>query len=159
MTQTVSGELAPDRTEVRRAISGIEYLRKLMTGELPSSGMVQLLDLRLVEVSEGRAVFTVLPDERHYNGLGIAHGGLAATLLDSALGCAINSLMPAGKTFTTLEMKVNYVRPIRRERGQLRCEAKVIHAGDRVATAEGRITDEGGKIYAHGTATCILFRP
>ena len=121
--------------------------------------MVQLLDLKLVEVNEGRAVFTVQPDERHYNGLGIAHGGLAATLLDSALGCAINSMMPAGKAFTTLEMKVNYVRPIRRERGQLRCEANVIHAGSRVATAEGRITDEGGKIYAHGTATCILFRP
>ena len=140
-------------------MSGIEYLRKIMTGELPPSGMVQLLNLKLVEVSEGRAVFTVQPDERHYNGLGIAHGGLAAPLLDSALGCAINSMMPAGKTFTTLEMKVNYVRPIRRERGQLRCEAKVIHSGGRVATAEGRITDEGGKIYAHGTATGILFRP
>ena len=159
MTQTVSGESAPDRTEVRRTTSGIEYLHKIMTGELPPSGMVQLLDLKLVEVNEGRAVFTVQPDERHYNGLGIAHGGLAATLLDSALGCAINSMMPAGKAFTTLEMKVNYVRPIRRERGQLRCEANVIHAGSRVATAEGRITDEGGKIYAHGTATCILFRP
>ena len=140
-------------------MSGLEYLRKLMTGELPPSGMVQLLGLKLVEVSEGRAVFTVQPDERHYNGLGIAHGGLAATLLDTALGCAINSMMPAGKTFTTLEMKVNYVRPIKRERGELRCEANVIHAGGRVATAEGRIIDEDGKLYAHGTATCILFRP
>ena len=140
-------------------MSGIEYLRKLLTGELPPSGMVQLLGLKLVEVSEGRAVFAIQPDERHYNGLGIAHGGLAATLLDSALGCAINSMMPAGKTFTTLEMKVNYVRPIRRERGELRCEANVIHAGGRVATAEGRIIDEDGKLYAHGTATCILFRP
>jgi len=140
-------------------MSGIEYLRKLLTGELPPSGMVQLLGLKLVEVSEGRAVFAIQPDERHYNGLGIAHGGLAATLLDSALGCAINSMMPAGKTFTTLEMKVNYVRPIRRERGELRCEANVIHAGGRVATAKGRIIDEDGKLYAHGTATCILFRP
>jgi uncharacterized protein (TIGR00369 family) len=140
-------------------MSGLEYLRKLMTGELAPSGMVQLLGLKLVEVSEGRAVFTVQPDESHYNGLGIAHGGLAATLLDSALGCAINSMMPAGKTFTTLEMKVNYVRPVTRERGELRCEANVIHAGGRVATAEGRIIDEDGKLYAHGTATCILFRP
>ena len=140
-------------------LSGIEYMRKIMTGELPSSGMVDLLNLKLVEVSEGRAVFTVQPDERHYNGLGIAHGGLAATLLDSALGCAINAMMPAGKIFTTLEMKVNYVRPIRGERGVVRCEGNVIHAGGRVATAEGRIMDESGKLYAHGTATCILFRP
>ena len=140
-------------------LSGIEYMRKIMTGELPSSGMVDLLNLKLVEVSEGRAVFTVQPDERHYNGLGIAHGGLAATLLDSALGCAINTMMPAGKIFTTLEMKVNYVRPIRGERGVVRCEGNVIHAGGRVAIAEGRIMDEDGKLYAHGTATCILFRP
>ena len=159
MTRTVDEELPPDRTETRRIMSGLEYMRKMMTGELPPSGMVQLLGLKLVEVSEGRAVFTVQPDESHYNGLGIAHGGLAATLLDSALGCAINAMMPAGKIFTTLEMKINYVRPITRERGELRCEANVIHAGGRVATAEGRITDKDGKLYAHGTATCMLFRP
>jgi len=159
MTQTVDEKLPPDRAEARRIMSGLEYMRKMMKGELPPSGMVQLLGLKLVEVSEGRAVFTVQPDERHYNGLGIAHGGLAAALLDSALGCAINAMMPAGKVFTTMEMKINYVRPITRERGELRCEANVIHAGGRVATAEGRITDEDGKLYAHGTATCILFRP
>ncbi len=159
MTKTLDEELPPDRTETRRIMSGLEYMRKMMTGELPPSGMVQLLGLKLVEVSEGRAVFTIQPDERHYNGLGIAHGGLAATLLDSALGCAINAMMPAGKIFTTLEMKINYVRPITRERGELRCEANVIHVGGRVATAEGRITDEDGKLYAHGTATCMLFRP
>ena len=148
-----------DRTEARRMMSGLEYMRKMMTGELPPSGMVQLLGLKLVEVSEGRAVFTVQPDESHYNGLGIAHGGLAATLLDSALGCAINATMPPGKIFTTLEMKINYVRPITRERGELRCEANMIHTGGRVATDEGRIVDREGKIYAHGTATCMLFRP
>ena len=86
MTQTMDEQSAPDRTEARRIMSGLEYMRKMMTGELPPSGMVQLLNLKLVEVSEGRAVFTVQPDERHYNGLGIAHGGLAAALLDSALG-------------------------------------------------------------------------
>jgi len=159
MTQTVDEQSAPERTEARRIMSGLEYMRKMMRGELPPSGMVQLLNLKLVEVSEGRAVFTVQPDERHYNGLGIAHGGLAAALLDSALGCAINAMMPAGKIFTTLEMKINYVRPITRERGELRCEANVIHVGGRVATAEGRIMDEDGKLYAHGTATCMLFRP
>jgi uncharacterized protein (TIGR00369 family) len=120
--------------------------------------MARLMNMRLVEVEEGRAVFAVEPDERHYNGLGIAHGGLAATLLDSALGCAINTVMPAGRVFTTLEMKLNYVRPMRRETGEVRCEAEVLHAGGRVATAEGRIVDSSGKLYAHGTATCMLFR-
>lgn len=141
----------------RRALSGLEYMRQLMTGAREPSGMARLMNMRLVEVGEGRAVFAVEPDERHYNGLGIAHGGLAATLLDSALGCAINTLMPAGRVFTTLEMKINYVRPMRQETGEVRCEAEVLHAGGRVATAEGRITDASGKLYAHGTATCMLF--
>jgi uncharacterized protein (TIGR00369 family) len=156
MTRTADeGE---DRAEGRRALSGLEYMRQLMTGEREPSGMARLMNMRLVEVEEGRAVFAVEPDERHYNGLGIAHGGLAATLLDSALGCAINTVMPAGRVFTTLEMKINYVRPMRRETGEVRCEAEVLHAGGRVATAEGRITDASGKLYAHGTATCMLFR-
>ena len=156
MTRTADEET--DRTGERRHLSGLEYMRQLLTGEREPSGMARLMNMRLVEVEEGRAVFAVEPDERHYNGLGIAHGGLAATLLDSALGCAINTVMPAGRIFTTLEMKLNYVRPMRRETGEVRCEAEVLHAGGRVATAEGRILDAAGKLYAHGTATCMLFR-
>jgi uncharacterized protein (TIGR00369 family) len=144
--------------EARRTMSGIEYLSKMIAGEVPRTPMSQLINFRLVEVSEGRAVLTIEPDERYYNGLDIAHGGMAATVLDSALGCAVNTIMPAGKIFTTLEMKINYVRPIRRETGELRCEAHVIHAGSRVATAEGQIVDREGKTYAHGSATCMLFR-
>src|SRR5215813_13503052 len=158
MAETATEATVPDRAETRRVLSGLEYMRKLLTGELPPAGMVALLNLKLIEVSEGYAVFTVRPDDRHYNGLGIAHGGLAATLLDTATGCAINSMMPAGKIFATLEMKVNYVRPITRESGEVRCEGKVIHVGGKFATAEGRITDESGKLYAHGTATCALYR-
>ena len=158
MTRTKGEELSDARMENRGGMSGLEYMRRLAGGELPQSGMAQLMGFRLVEVSEGYAVVAVLPEERHYNGIGIAHGGLAATLLDSATGCAINSMMPAGKIFTTLEMKVNYVRPIRNEAGTVRCEARVIHAGSRVATAEGRVVDQSGKLYAHGTATCMLFR-
>ena len=154
MTRTADEE----KVEERRHLSGLEYMRQLMTGEREPSGMARLMNMRLVEVEEGRAVFAVSPDERHYNGLGIAHGGLAATLLDSALGCAINTVMPAGRVFTTLEMKINYVRPMRRETGEVRCEAEVLHAGSRVATAEGRVVDASGKLYAHGTATCMLFR-
>ena len=156
MTRTADEET--ERTEGRRALSELEYMRQLLTGEREPSGMARLMNMRLVEVEEGRAVFAVEPDERHYNGLGIAHGGLAATLLDSALGCAINTVMPAGRVFTTLEMKINYVRPMRRETGEVRCEAVVLHAGGRIATAEGRLVDASGKLYAHGTATCMLFR-
>ncbi len=158
MSRTAEDEEHEGGAEERRALSGLEYMRQLMTGEREASGMARLMNMRLVEVEEGRAVFAVEPDERHYNGLGIAHGGLAATLLDSALGCAINTVMPAGRVFTTLEMKINYVRPMRRETGEVRCEARVLHAGGRVATAEGRIVDAAGKLYAHGTATCMLFR-
>jgi uncharacterized protein (TIGR00369 family) len=151
-------EAATERVEARNELSGLEYMRKVAAGELPPSGMGQLLGFRLVEVSAGRAVFTVTPAECHYNGLGIAHGGLAATVLDSALGCAVNTMLPAGRIFTTLEMKINFVRPLRRETGEVRCEATALHVGGRTATAEGRIVDRAGKLYAHGTATCILFR-
>jgi uncharacterized protein (TIGR00369 family) len=158
MMRRTDDETATERAEARNELSGLEYMRKVAAGELPPSGMGQLLGFKLVEVSEGRAVFTVTPDECHYNGLGIAHGGLAATVLDSALGCAVNTMLPAGRIFTTLEMKINFVRPLRRETGEVRCEATALHVGGRTATAEGRIVDGAGKLYAHGTATCILFR-
>jgi uncharacterized protein (TIGR00369 family) len=154
----MTSEPTETKAEGRRKLTGLEYMRQVMTGEVAPSGMGLLMNFKLVEVSEGRAVFTIQPDERHYNGLGIAHGGLAATLLDSATGCAINTMMPAGRIFTTLEMKVNYVRPMTRATGEVRCEANVIHVGGRTATAEGRIIDQDGKLYAHGTATCMLFR-
>jgi uncharacterized protein (TIGR00369 family) len=159
MTRVNNEEAIDNKPDARGSMSGLEYMQKLAAGELPQSGMSRLMGFRLTEVSEGYAVVVVVPDERHYNGLGIAHGGLAATLLDSATGCAINTMMGAGRIFTTLEMKINYVRPIRADAARVvRCEARVIHAGARVATAEGRVVDESGKLYAHGTATCMLFR-
>ena len=142
--------------DTRQGLSGIDYFRKLMAGELPPPPMLDLFDIRLVEVDPGRVVFTAAADERFYNGTGVAHGGFAATLLDTALGCAINSAMPAGRRFTTLELKVNLTRPITKEAGLLRCEAKVVHVGGRTATSEGRIVDGHGKLYAHGTTTCIV---
>lgn len=158
MTKTSREEAPAAAAEGRGLMSGLEYMRKLASGELPQSGMGKLMGFKFEEVSEGRAVLTVVPDERHHNGIGIAHGGLAATLLDSATGCAINTMMPAGRIFTTLEMKINYVRPIRAGAGPVRCEARVIHVGSRTAYAEGRVMDEQGKLYAHGTATCMLFQ-
>jgi uncharacterized protein (TIGR00369 family) len=146
-------------TDTRRGLSGIEYFRKMMAGELPPPAMLELLGIRLVEVDAGRVVFSATADERFYNGTGVAHGGFAATLLDTALGCAINSTMPVGKRFTTLELKVNLTRPLTKEVGPLRCEAKVVHVGGRTATSEGRIVDAKGKLYAHGTTTCIVVEP
>jgi uncharacterized protein (TIGR00369 family) len=142
--------------EARRRMSGIEFFRQMLAGEMPPPPMLELLGIRLAEVEEGRVVFTALAEERFYNGTGVAHGGFAATLLDTALGCAINSAMPAGRRFTTLELKVNLTRPITNGAGLLRCEARVVHVGGRTATSEGRIVDDAGKLYAHGTTTCIV---
>jgi uncharacterized protein (TIGR00369 family) len=143
-------------TEARRTMSGLEFFKRMLAGEMPPPPMIELLGIRLVEVEEGHVVFTATCEERFYNGTGVAHGGFASTLLDTALGCAINTLMPAGRRFTTLELKVNLTRPLTCQVGTLRCEAKVVHVGGRTATSEGRITDRNGKLYAHGTTTCIV---
>jgi uncharacterized protein (TIGR00369 family) len=146
-------------TSVRGGLSGLDFFRKMIAGEVPPPPMVALLGLRLVEADAGRVVFAGTATERFYNGWGVAHGGFAATLLDSALGCAINTLSPPGRTYTTLELKINYTRPLTQDAGPLRCEAHVVHAGNRVATSEGRIVDAKGKLYAHGTTTCIVVEP
>jgi len=145
--------------DTRGGLSGIDYFRKMIAGELPPPAMLTLFGIRLVEVDPGRVVFAATVEERFYNGTGVAHGGFAATLLDTALGCAINSAMPIGKRFTTLELKVNLTRPLTKEVGDLRCEAQVVHVGGRTATSEGRIVDRNGKLYAHGTTTCIVVEP
>ena len=143
---------------MRDSMTGLEYMRRVASGEVEAGPFTRLLGMRLTEVEEGRAVFTMDMKPEHENTIGIAHGGLAATLLDSAMGCAVNSVMPAGRIFTTLEMKINYVRAIRRNTGTLTCIGTLIHAGGRTATAEGRILDGDGTLYAHGTITCILFK-
>ena len=157
-TRTVSWEDPRSVAEVGRTLSGLEYLRKIIAGELPGAPIAALLNFDITELGEGRAVFAVKPAEYHYNPIGVVHGGLAATLLDSAMGCAVHSTLPAGAGYTTLEIKVNYVRPMTSETERVRCEASVIHVGGRTATAQGRIVDDSGKLYAHGTTTCIIFR-
>jgi uncharacterized protein (TIGR00369 family) len=142
----------------RATMSGLEYMRKIIAGEIEDAPMARLLNIRIVAVEEGNATVTAEPAREFENGLHIAHGGFAAALLDTALGCAVNSVTPAGKVFTTLEMKINFTRAVTRDTGTLSCTANVVHAGARTATAEGRIVDERGKLYAHGTATFILFR-
>jgi uncharacterized protein (TIGR00369 family) len=145
--------------EIRRQLSGLEFFKKMTAGELPPPPLVVLLGLKLVEAEPGRVTFTGVAREEFYNGMGVAHGGFAATLLDSALGCAINTMMPAGRVFTTIDLQIHYTRALRREAGELRCTATVVHVGSRTATSEGRIVDAAGKVYAHGTTTCILVEP
>jgi uncharacterized protein (TIGR00369 family) len=144
---------------IRQSLSGLEFFRKMIAGEVPPPPLVQLLGLRLVEADPGRVVFAGMAREAVYNGMGVAHGGFAATMLDSALGCAINTMMPAGRSFTTIDLQVHYTRPLRHEAGEVRCTANVVHVGSRVATSEARIVDAAGKVYAHGTTTCILVEP
>lgn len=144
-----------ERLRTRRSLSGLEYFQRMKEGRIEMPPMVRLLGLRLDEVSEGRVVFTATAQEQFYNGMGIAHGGWAATVLDTALGCAVNSAMPAGRLFTTIELTINYTRPIRADLGELRCEAALLHAGSRLATADARIIDAAGKLYAHATTICM----
>jgi uncharacterized protein (TIGR00369 family) len=142
--------------EIGRTLSGLEYLKKIRNGELPPAPILALMNGRLIEVSEGRAVFEANPTEYHYNPIGSVHGGFAATLLDSAMASAVHSRLPAGVGSTTLEIKVNYIRPLAATTGSVRCEGIAIHVGMTTATAEGRITDSNGKLYAHGTTTCLV---
>jgi uncharacterized protein (TIGR00369 family) len=145
--------------EARRHVSGIEYLRGFLDGTFPPPPIAQTVGMRLVEVEEGRAVFEGEPAEYHYNPIGVVHGGLAATLLDSAMGCAVHSTLPANVTYTTIDIKVNYLRALTSATGIVRAEGQTIKVGGRVALAEGRITDAAGNLYAHGTTTCLILRP
>ena len=142
-----------------RGQSGLAFLQRMMQGEIPPPPIAMLIGFRLSEVSEGKAVFTCTPGEQHYNPIGVVHEGLASILLDSAMGCAVQSMMPEGVGYTTAELHVNLVRAITSTTGLIRAEAEVIHSGRRMATAQGRIVDAQGKLYAHGTTTCLVLGP
>lgn len=158
-TRTIHWEDPLPAARAGREMSGIDYLRAIASGTLPPAPFALLMGIRPAEIEEGRVVFTVEPAEYHYNPIGVVHGGLAATLLDSAMACAVHSLLPAGVGYTTLEFKVNLVRALTIETGEVRAEGTVIHMGGRIATAEGKVVDRSGKLYAHATTTCIILRP
>ena len=138
------------------SMSGLEFLRAMMAGTFPAPPIAEVLNFLLVDADVGRAVFEGIPSDRFRNPLGTVHGGWMSTMLDSALGCAVHSTLKAGQAFTTVDLAVSFVRAVHESTGKMRCEAKVIHGGGRIATAEGRLVDAGGKLYAHGTTTCLV---
>ena len=140
-----------------RAMSGLDYLRHALGEGKRPPPIGQLMDFRPVRFEHGLAVFQAMPAEFHYNPLGTVHGGFAATLLDSALGCAVHTTLKPGLAYTTVELKVNYVRPMTAKTGLVTCEGRTISVGSRIATSEAKLTGADGKLYAHGTATCLIF--
>ncbi len=143
--------------EVLTSYDGLSFLRAIVDGSVPQPPIGETLGFHLVEADHGRVVFEGLPELRHYNPIGSVHGGFAATLLDSALGCAIFSTIAKGDTWTTLELKFNLVRPLSKDTGPVRAEGRIVHRGRTVATSEGDLRDRAGKLYAHATTTCMIF--
>ena len=146
---------APTHEPDRR--SGLERLQAVLRGHGPAAPIGRTLDFRLVEVEYGRAVFQGAPAQAHYNPLGSVHGGWFAALLDSAVGCAVHSTLAAGRAYTTLELKVNYVRALTDRVARVRAVGEVVHVGRRVATAEARLFGPDDRLYAHATTTCLVF--
>lgn len=143
--------------ETLKTMRGLDFLNAMIDGRLPTPPIADALGFRLAEVAEGFALFTVTPEFRHYNPIGVVHGGLAATLLDSCMGCAVHTHTEAGTGYATLELKVNMVRPITDKSGPLRAEGRTLYVGRRSATAEGKLVDAKGTLLAHGTTTCLMF--
>jgi len=141
-------------------MSGLEHLEAIRDGRIPPPPIAELMGFELVEVGHGRATFAVKPGAQHYNPIGVVHGGLAATLLDSAMGCAVQSTLDAGTAYTTLDLNTTFLRPMTVDTGRVVCEATVVHTGSRVATAEGRVfSATTGKLIATGTCTCVILQP
>lgn len=141
-----------------RSLSGLDALKAVIAGRLPPPPMGRLMNIRLVDVERGYVVFEATPEEYHYNPMGMAHGGLAATLLDSAMGCCVHSHLDAGDRYTTLEIKVSYLKAMTAETGLVRAIATIVHIGRTVALAEARLVDASDIIYAHATSTCLIKR-
>lgn len=143
--------------ETVRGKTGLELMQAVLhgTGHTPTIG--HTLDFLLVDVSPGHAVFQGAPSTGHLNPMGTVHGGWFATLLDSALGCAVHSLMPAGRAYTTAELSVNIVKALSPKVQRVRAEGKVVHCGRQLATAEARLLGPDGTLYAHATTTCLVF--
>ena len=143
--------------EQASTLDGLDLFKGLLEGRFPAPPISKALGFNLLEVEAGRVIFGYTPVFDHYNPLGSIHGGIAATLLDSVMGCCIHTMLKAGSGYTTVEIKVNYVRAMTDKTGPVTVEGKVINVGSRIATSEGKLYDGAGKLLAHGTTTCLIF--
>ena len=138
-------------------MEGIDYLSAMFEGKLPAPPIMHTLDFKMHSIKAGKAVFSFVPQEFHYNPIGSVHGGVISTILDSAMGCTVHSLMPKGKAYTTLELKVNFLKAITKNSGELFTIGKMIYSGGKTALVEAQIVDANGKLFAYGVSTCLLF--
>ncbi len=143
--------------EVLTAESGLAFLQGLIEGRHPAPPFSGTTDIYLTEADEGRVVFTGVPSAGFFNPLGTIHGGWTSAILDSAMACAVHTTLAAGQGYTTVEMKLNFVRPVLPSSGKLSCEGLVIHRGATLATSQGKLVDAQGRLLAHGTETCLIF--
>lgn len=144
-------------TEVMAAMKGIDFLRAMFEGRLPAPPIMENIEPFDYSAEPGVVSFCSIPGFRHYNPIGSVHGGYAATLLDSAMGLAVHSMLPAGSGYTTLEFKISFIRGMTKDTGVVRSEGRTLNVGRRAATAEARITDPKGRLLAHATTTCLVF--
>lgn len=156
MDATSAGNVGVVSVETLRSLSGLEFFQGIIEGRFPRPPMSATLGFELASAQKGLVVFKGQPAFDYYNPLGSVHGGWAATLLDSTMGCAVHSMLEAGQGYTTVEFKINFVRPIGAETGTLYAEGRIISPGRTISTSEGRLIDAAGKIYAHATSTCLV---
>ena len=155
--RTISWEDPKPARRRARELSGLEYFDKMRRGEIAAPPFVHLLGMEVFDAGKGRFVMTLEPQECHYNPMGCVHGGVLATLLDSVMSAAVHTALPAGKGYLTLEMKVNFIRPVFATGGEVMAEGTLVSSNQRVATSEGRIIDVTGRLCATGTGTCLVF--
>ncbi len=144
-------------TNVVRTLSGLDFLNAMIAGKYPAPPIAEVIGMRLVEVKKGRAVFESDPQFRYYNPLGSVHGGYTATLLDSCMACAVQTMLEVGMGLTTIEFKLTFLRPVTEMTGPVRAIGDVISVGRRIGAAEGKLIDAQGKVLAHGTTSCLIF--
>jgi uncharacterized protein (TIGR00369 family) len=156
-TRTVTWEDPKAAAAIGQTMAGIDYLQAIIDGKLPAAPIARLMGFSIAAVSPGTAIFKLPIGDHFYNPIGSVHGGVAATLLDSVMGCAVHTLLPQGRAYSTLEIKINYLRPMTDALAEVTAEGRVVNLGRKAAFAEGKIVDAAGKIYATGSTTCAVW--
>ncbi|WDF66972.1 PaaI family thioesterase [Sphingobacterium oryzagri] len=158
-TRTYDWESPLDTAGKAQTLTGLEFLKGILNGEIPAPPIAKTLDFQTLSVEEGKILFEFTPYEFHYNPIGSVHGGVISTVLDTAMGCAVHSVLPQGVAYTTLELKVNFVKAVTIKSGKLLVEGRLIHSGRTTALVEADLKSESGTLYAHGVSTCLIFKP